>query len=187
MDVVAAAERDLAMAGDLRLRRADDGRRGGGAGRDRGAGVTPVLDFWVPGHPKTKGSLQVVNSGRLSGRAVLRDTPASKRWRQLVAYAAGEAMKATSVRTGLETLWPLAGPVSLTLTYYLPVDEAALIAQGSGDIDKLERNIFDALQDAGVYANDAQVVDCWHGKRVPIQGGVTGVMIKVAMVDGFRI
>ena len=120
-----------------------------------------MLEFWVPGHPKTKGSLRVLNSGRLSGRAVLQDTPASKRWRALVAYAAGQAMRSVT------QAWPLDGPVRVDVEYWLPVkDEVALIAQGAGDKDKLDRNIYDALQDAGVFANDSQVVDGQSTKYV---------------------
>jgi len=141
-----------------------------------------LLDFWVPGAPKTKGSLTPraprchccsMCSGYL-GRPQLRDSVGSKRWRQLVAYSAGAAM------SGATQAWPLTGPVELDLTYYLPVDVAKLIEQGSGDLDKLERNIFDALQDAGVYANDAQVVACAHRKWAEGSGGA-GVRIRVAM------
>jgi Holliday junction resolvase RusA-like endonuclease len=133
-----------------------------------------VLKFWVPGHPKTKGSLRVLNSGRLSGRAVLQDTPASKRWRALVVYAAQIAMR------GETQAWPLDGPVRVDVEYWLPVkDEAALIAQGAGDKDKLDRNIYDALQDAGVFANDSQVVDGQSTKAVA-QGQGPGARIVVS-------
>jgi Holliday junction resolvase RusA-like endonuclease len=115
-----------------------------------------VVRFWVPGNPKTKGSLDVINSGRGSGgRAVLQDAPASKRWRKMVAYGAGAAM------SGVTQAFPLGGLVGIVATYWLPVwSNEELIAQGSGDIDKLDRNILDALQDAGIYGNDAQVVQC---------------------------
>jgi Holliday junction resolvase RusA-like endonuclease len=141
-----------------------------------------LLDFWVPGAPKTKGSLtpraprcHCCDACRgYVGQPQLRDSAGSKRWRQLVAYSAECAMR------GVTQGWPLTGPVELDLTYCLPVDVAKLIEQGSGDLDKLERNIFDALQDAGVYANDAQVVACTHRKWAEGAGG-PGVRIRVAM------
>ena len=127
-----------------------------------------VLEFWVPGYPKTKGSLRVLNSGRLSGRAVLQDTPASKRWRALVAYAAGAAMRGRQNINGpMPMTEPIDGPVRVDVEYWLPVkDESALIAQGAGDKDKLDRNVYDALQDAGVFVNDSQVVDGQSTKYV---------------------
>ncbi len=146
-----------------------------------------VLDFWVPGAPKTKGSLTpraprceccAACSGYL-GRPQLRDSVGSKRWRQLVAYSAGAALRDRAQNLAAFS-WPLTGPIELDLTYCLPVDVAKLIEQGSGDLDKLERNIFDALQDAGVYANDAQVVACTHRKWAEGSGGA-GVRIRVAM------
>lgn len=126
-----------------------------------------VLRFWVPGNPKTKGSLKVLNSGRLSGRAVLQDTPTSKRWRQLVAVRARDAMGAAQLAPVLrETgkICALAGPVALRVEYFLPVSGHRLIEQGSGDVDKLDRNVLDALQDANLYDNDSQVVRCWSDK-----------------------
>jgi len=112
------------------------------------------LDLWVPGVPRTKGSLRIVNKGR----AVLSESVAgSKRWRQLVAY---------SVRGQMGSDWPVAGPVGVGLSFYLPVDP---YASRAGDIDKLVRNVLDALSDctpgcaeeckdhAGFYRDDVQV------------------------------
>ena len=143
--------------------------------------MMPLLDFWVPGHAKTKGSLEprapkchCCTACRGYARMPqLRDTPGSKRWRGLVAYAATQAMRRAP------RAWPLKGPVEMALVYRLAVTEEELIEQGAGDIDKLERNIFDALQDAGVYANDAQVVRCAHEKVAVVD---FGVRIMVAMV-----
>src|SRR5688572_1923903 len=94
-----------------------------------------VLDFWVLGNPKTTGCIVVVN-GR---RGVLREgVVGSKRWRSLVGYAAIQEM---GRQPGID--WPLLGPVTLTLAFSLPVDDA--IQARAGDIDKLYRNVLDAL------------------------------------------
>lgn len=99
-----------------------------------------VLSCWVPGRPKTKGSLTVVNGAR----NVVSDTPASKRWRQLMAYRVAALIKA-----------PLEGPVIVVAVFHLP---AVDVAGGRvGDLDKLARNLLDALTDAGVYGDDVQV------------------------------
>lgn len=104
-----------------------------------------VLSCWVPGRPKTKGSLTVVN-GR---RGIASDTPASKRWRALMAYAIGIEM-GFQCKGG-----PLVGPVVIVAVFHLPVRDAA--AGRVGDLDKLARNLLDALTDAGVYGDDVQV------------------------------
>ena len=128
-----------------------------------------LLDVFVPGAPKTKGSLNFKGGGRVE-----QSVKGSTRWAQLIEYRVREAWNAPSAP---EERDPYIGPVRMALTYWLPVtDEAALIKQGSGDIDKLERNVLDALTKAGVYADDAQVVACVHEKRV---AGVQGVTIQV--------
>ena len=104
----------------------------------------PLLSVWVPGKPKTKGSLDVVNARR--GKAVVRENVVgSKRWRELVRYSIAGLVAE-----------PVEGPVVVDLLFVLPTDDAAKAR--SGDIDKLARNILDALQDAGVYRDDAQVI-----------------------------
>ena len=99
-----------------------------------------VLSCWVPGRPKTKGSLTVINGAR----NVVSDTPASKRWRALMAYQAAALVKA-----------PLDGPVVVVAVFHLPVVDVA--GGRVGDLDKLARNLLDALTDAGVYGDDVQV------------------------------
>ncbi len=120
-----------------------------------------VLSFWVPGAPKTKGSLSARAPkchccAACRGYArlpQLQDSVGSKRWRKLVAY---QAERTIVEAPGAQ--FPIEGPVAVELGFQLStmlVDD--LIAQGAGDLDKLYRNVLDALQDAGVYANDSQV------------------------------
>lgn len=99
-----------------------------------------VLSCWVPGRPKTKGSLTVINGAR----NVVSDTPASKRWRALMTYSAAGLVKA-----------PIDGPVIVAAVFHLPAVDVA--AGRVGDLDKLARNLLDALTDAGVYGDDVQV------------------------------
>jgi len=139
-----------------------------------------VLNFWVPGPPKTKGSLDVVNSGRAGGRPVLQDSPASKRWRKLVAYAAerernSEVIPISAPLSRVMTGWPLIGPVAVDLEFVLSGDP---IAVRSGDLDKLYRNVLDALTDAGVYEDDVQVVRLSGSKT---GDGDPGVRVRVVI------
>jgi len=119
-----------------------------------------VLNFWVPGPPKTKGSLQPraprchccdACEGYV-GTPQLRDSVGSSRWRRLVAYQADRAIKAVPPP---ERLFPVLAPVAVDLTFGLLGDPVAI---GAGDLDKLYRNVLDALTDAGVYQDDVQVV-----------------------------
>ena len=105
-----------------------------------------VLEVFVPGHPKTKGSLE-----KQGGRMV-ESVAGSKTWRRLV------AQRARDVAGGAA---PIVGPVAVRLAFYLPVIDVWV--GRPGDIDKLARNVLDALGstdpgDAAVYGDDAQVV-----------------------------
>lgn len=129
-----------------------------------------VLNFWVPGPPKTKGSMRVVNASR----AVLADSPASKRWRKLVAYAAEQAKEAKGPWVGVA--WPMdkSIPVAVDLTFGLSGDP---VAPRAGDLDKLYRNVLDALTDAEVYEDDVQVVRLSGSKSE----GEPGVRVRVVI------
>jgi Holliday junction resolvase RusA-like endonuclease len=118
---------------------------------------------FVPGHARPKGSLrpqQVKDgAGELTGRVRLVDTPHSTRWRRTVSKHVAALG------------WPSIdeAPCEVNMTFWF--DPAAVGASRAyvdahshpvhphiGDLDKLVRNVLDALQDAGVYANDRQVV-----------------------------
>ena len=119
-----------------------------------------VRNTFVAGHPRPKGSLepQMVRNGagRLTGKVrMVEASPEGPRWRRTIAQHV--------VRLG----WtPILGPCWVTCIFWFdrPTDEPTE-AQGEypctpyiGDIDKLVRNVLDALQDAKLYANDRQVV-----------------------------
>jgi hypothetical protein len=151
-----------------------------------------LCSVWVPGSPKTKGSLTVVNSGapampgRKSRKAYVEDTPESKRWRMLVverirAWQTHQLITSPNLREMLINPYP--GPVYVSAMFYQaikPEDWVRKVA-GSGDLDKLMRNVFDALSvdkddpryGAGVIIDDMQVVDERSGKR-PMAWGPTG-------------
>lgn len=114
-----------------------------------------LTEVFVPGVPKTKGSLNV------RGRHVEEAVAGSSRWRALVA----ERVRADRARRGLTVPWP--GPVRVRIvSFYVQTaadERAGRIAPtepraGHGDVDKLERNVLDALKDAGAYVDDALVI-----------------------------
>ena len=137
----------------------------------------------MPGAPKTKGSLSARAprckcSSTCPGyrdQPQLRDSEGSKRWRKLVAYQAEQAMR------GEPRAWPLSGWVALEILYVLPA--ADLLAQGAGDLDKLDRNVFDALQDAQVFENDAQVARCMS-EKILAEGYPQGFGALVKVMTG---
>lgn len=133
--------------------------------------VDVITECWIPGIPKTKGSLNFRGNGYVE-----ENVKGSARWRRLVAAA---------VRTDLLKRWngiqgdPAGGPVGVRLQFWLPIESVphadvtslgkapgsemlpihvAPIAVRSGDLDKLVRNVLDALTDAKAYADDVQVV-----------------------------
>lgn len=117
-----------------------------------------AVDFWVPGTPQPKGSLRHVGHGRLVESAKgLAD------WRRAIADAAW------TYRLQQE---PCTGAVAVTLDFYLP--RPASHYRGGDrsrelratapkrpakrpDIDKLTRAVLDAVTDAGLWRDDAQV------------------------------
>lgn len=54
-----------------------------------------------------------------------------------------------------------------------------LVCKFSGDVDKLARNVLDALTDSGVIVDDAQVVDLFSHKRLAQPGMMPGQQIQV--------
>jgi Holliday junction resolvase RusA-like endonuclease len=123
-----------------------------------------VLDFWVPGPPYTKGSVDCMPNG------FVKQSDASYDYANRVQAAATAEVE----RVG----WEMAsGPVRVTLRFFLPppgtlerVGAGGMltwpIGRGEGDIDKLERNVFDPLDHghARVYRDDSQVVQVWAEK-----------------------
>lgn len=115
------------------------------------------LSLWVPGQPKTKGSMTArpgplcrccpACRARVFTGAMGEGVRGSSAWRDLVARGARDAMALVGWVT---VAWPDRVMVS-----------ARFVVSGAGsrpgDVDKLARNALDALTDARVYADDAQV------------------------------
>jgi Holliday junction resolvase RusA-like endonuclease len=114
-----------------------------------------ILAVRVPGLPRTKGSL---------GKG-FQDTPQSKAWRRVVAMSVRGAAAAVGGVTKINR------PVQVRCAFHLPGDP---VAHGAGDIDKLERNVLDALgctrpDDAHLIADDNLVTQLIGIKVGPSQ------------------
>lgn len=110
-----------------------------------------ALVITVYGKPVTQGS-------KVRTRWSVRDDNAERLrpWREAVKQAALDALDG---RERLE------GPVSVAVTFTFDRPKSAPksrpcwpITRSSGDVDKLQRAVFDALTDAGVWRDDSQVV-----------------------------
>lgn len=111
-------------------------------------GSEVLAAVWVVGIPRTKGSLD----------RRMQDTPQSKAWRHLVKAEIERDMRVRGTATCI-------GPVAVRCVF--------VRRDGIGDVDKLARNVLDALTDSRVIGDDAQVVKL-HCDRVERAGARRG-------------
>ena len=134
----------------------------------------PCLSIIVYGIARPKGSLRHVGKHRLVEQC--EHGPA---WRTAVKDAARAAMDRQVAVLGISDTgggFPLDGPLSvyLTITCNKPASASKSkpsypCTRSTGDIDKLQRNIFDALVDAGAIADDSRIVEVRARKCYPGQ------------------
>lgn len=119
------------------------------------------LHIYIPGRPVPQGSKRHIGRG-----VMIEQSPHVRAWRQDVTAAAKEAAGAD---------WtPLHGPVRVDIdfrfarprSHYGTGRNAAVVRDsaprwpaGRPDVDKLTRAVLDALTAAGIWRDDAQVVD----------------------------
>lgn len=131
--------------------------------------MTRLLLLTVYGTPAPQGSKRHVGNG-----VMIESSARVKPWRQDVKYAALDALG------GYDAARIIAGPVAVSLTFYLPRpkghwrtganahllrDSAPRFPAGRPDVDKLARSTLDGLGEAGVWADDSQVVSL-HASKV---------------------
>jgi hypothetical protein len=132
--------------------------------------VTLLLRTFIAGVPKTKGSLRVRNA---KTGALTEGVKGSSDWRALVAGGVRDAYQALNPqRFAIAPRPPSIGPVAVRADFELPVDPLQVRA---GDLDKLLRNLLDALAsdarnpryNGGVIVNDNQVAGLYASKSGP--------------------
>lgn len=132
-----------------------------------------ALEFWVPGAARTKGSVDVGRHGQVL------HTQASKDRAGAIRRAAGTAMAAAGWRM-------VYGAVSVTHLVWLdggdPAVDVGAFWTGSGDLDKIERNLWDALTEAHVWVDDVQVVEVIARKHVTSRQVPAGEYVLVRTV-----
>lgn len=151
-----------------------------------------VTDVWVPGRPATKGSLDL--APRAGGGTYARESVVgSKDWRRLVAQAVREdraergLTEPTLSAVGVRTLFVLPVPIGVMAAWPTELVSGLWPSMARvGDVDKLTRNVLDALQDAGAYKDDTQVCKALVGK-VYADGKTSGSDYQGARVQCWEL
>ncbi len=147
--------------------------------------------LWVQGRPRTKGSLKCLGSSAVSKHVLVEDHKLSKPWRNTMTNAV-RALIAEYMRDSGPLSWePYAGAVEVRLTFFfereigvsgnvVPSSQSAYpYAMTIGDLDKLDRNVLDALVGGGLIADDRYVCRIVSDKRWAAKGNPGGVQIHV--------
>lgn len=142
--------------------------------------MTVLVDTWVDGLPKTKGSLDAqvtycpgARSGKGPHKFRMVENVDNELWRQQV----GLRCREDYARRGFTT--PYLDQVRVSCTFLLP--------NMTNDVDKMARLVLDSLAtlrvaDAHVFADDVQVRGLEVDKFVAPPGHPTGALIQVSTV-----
>lgn len=140
------------------------------------------LSFWVPGTPRTKGSMRHIGKGRMTEQV-----SGSSAWRRQVASAVVlELGQWIGPEGPVRLKRPYGGLVGVHVCfYYAPPrsvsspEELDRALGRKGDLDKLQRNVGDALEDAGLIADDAQII-LWKAEKTwALPGRAAGLSMRV--------
>lgn len=145
--------------------------------------MTPSFDIVVHGVPAPQGSKKGGYSAKTGKTFVYeQNSKTQKSWRQDVIAAATQMRRDLGADT-------FDGPVSVVIHFRLPRPASVNIRRRpfpavKPDMDKLVRNTLDGLTQAGVYRDDAQVVDLFVQKRYATDdpGGAPGATVCVTLV-----
>lgn len=143
-----------------------------------------ALRIEVNGNPVTQGSKVISFTG---GGAYMREARAGQLtvWRNSVAIAARQAMR-TGIPPG-ESWFADGVPVEIAAEFRLPLPRTTQrrypTSHRSGDLDKLIRAVGDALTDARVLGDDAQIVRIDASKVHAGIGHQPGVAILLTPID----
>lgn len=137
----------------------------------------------VYGTPAPKGSMKCIGARGGRGHQLVEDNKNTKPWRAKITKAGEQAVTKYGALTGpivIEATFTVPRPASVPLT-----KRPYPITRSSGDVDKLMRVVLDALDDAGLYGDDAQVIGAPPWKTYPDSPGMPdrldrpGVIIRI--------
>lgn len=137
-----------------------------------------LLDMWVGGNVKTKGSMDARFQQTVVG---------STQWARMIRDGVRQArMDGWTGRADKGV------PVRVRCLFFLPADplvDVMEVKTRSGDLDKLERNVLDALTDdpkkgyVGLFPDDVQVVSLSSERVYAYTGRPHGLCVKVWRLD----
>jgi Holliday junction resolvase RusA-like endonuclease len=137
-----------------------------------------LAQVWVPGRPRTKGSLKFwCTRGRDHKVRVEEQVADSGKWRKHVATL----IQQVQLRE-YGNLLKLDAPVEVRTVYFFQRDQEDMsdqpypVAITTGDLDKLDRNVGDALTMSGLIKDDKLIV---HGPRGKFWAAQAGAQIMV--------
>lgn len=157
-----------------------------------------LAEVWVPGRPRPKGSLRC-RGGK--SHTMEEDNPESKPWRIKMAGAlrADRDRRVRELFFAPEFRGTWAGAVDVSLFAFFEPDGVAASSLGAplrthdgGDVDKLSRNVLDALQDGNdaspaVLADDSLVVGLYAEKIFTALTAEQGIWVRVTTVDAAEL
>lgn len=132
------------------------------------APILDILDIIIIGTPRPQPRARIFRNG---GRAT--DSPHSREWkRNIMAVARSAGSAPVAIGQALE----------LELTLAMPVKDKRLHGRphtGRRDFDNLAKAVVDALQDAGVMADDGQISDAVIRKRYAAHPGGARIILRL--------
>ena len=163
--------------------------------------IRTLAEVWIPGRPRTKGSLNDHGNGGMS------DSPASKRWRahmvdsvrmsfRVIGHAeAGTVPSVRPIRVEALCFMPAATAESMEDDEEIFAATSPKRTSGNGDLDKLARNLLDALardlhddtkKGADLFADDVRVIDL--PVRKVLEGPLgPGILVRVTELDATEV
>ena len=126
-----------------------------------------MIELRIYGTPAPQGSKKFVGTSK-KGRGILVESSAKvKPWRMDVKEQAEKALRQLG--------HTLAGPLNVSMVFTLKKPSSApktrvTYPDRMPDLSKLVRSTEDAITDAGLWEDDARIVQCLSGKRYPGEG-----------------
>lgn len=141
-----------------------------------------MIEITVHAMPAPQGSKRFVGMSKAGRGIMIESSKKVKPWRQAVVDAAILVM-------GGAGNGKILGPIGIYMAFTVPKPKSApkkrrIFPDKKPDLSKLVRATEDALTDAGVFEDDARVVECMSRKLYPNEGQdslpVPGVVIRVS-------
>ena len=142
------------------------------------------ISFIAYGTPAPQGSKKAIGRAKTGRTILVESSKKVKPWRQDV------KAKAEEVREAIGTT--LDGPLKVSMTFTLTKPASAPKKRTTWpdrmpDLSKLIRSTEDAITDAGLWADDARIVECTASKRYPREGADAldrpGVVVHIDRLD----